>query len=192
MIDRFKDFDNVKGYGEFKQLPKGGYILVIKNASIEQSSNGKYIRISCDIAEGDYKDFFMDDYRAQNGEDKKWRCNYLLNIPKDDGSERDGWTKRSFKTFTDALEDSNSGYHFDWDEQKFKGKLIGGLFNIRQYKSRNGDIRESTNLKRICTVAMIREQTYKLPNDDLLKEERTASSGDAPWMDIPETEAPFN
>lgn len=192
MIDRFKDFDNVKGYGEFKQLPKGGYILVIKNASIEQSSNGKYIRISCDIAEGDYKDFFMDDYRAQNGEDKKWRCNYLLNIPKDDGSERDGWTKRSFKTFTDALEDSNSGYHFDWDEQKFKGKLIGGLFNIRQYKSRNGDIRESTNLKRICTVAMIREQTYKLPNDDLLKEERTASSGDAPWMDIPETEVPFN
>ena len=192
MIEKFKDFDSVKSYGDFRQLPKGGYVLVIKNASIEQNTNGKYIRISCDIAEGDYKDFFIADYRAQNGEDKKWRCNYLLNIPKDDGSERDGWAKRSFKTFTDALEDSNSGYHFDWDEQKFKGKLIGGLFNIRQYKSRNGDVRESTNLKRICTVAMIREQTYKLPNDDLLKEERTASSGDAPWMDIPETEAPFN
>ena len=54
---------------------------------------------------------------------------YWLGIPLDDNSKNDNFTKRKFKSFTDSLEDSNSGYHFDWDEQKFVGKQIGGLFH---------------------------------------------------------------
>ena len=145
MIKKFSDYEQTKGYGDYERLPKGGYVLVIKAAQLMQNSMGEYIKVSADVYEGEYAQFFTREYKAQQSEDKKWHCNYLLNVPKDDGSEQDGWTKRKFKTFTEALEDSNEGYHFDWDERRFKGLLIGGLFNEREYEGRNGDIRKATN-----------------------------------------------
>lgn len=189
-INRFKDYDSVKGYTESTQLPKGGYVLKIMNAEVCENSNGQYIKISVDIAEGEYKDFYMKDWKAQESEDKKWRCNYLLNVPKDDGTEKDGWTKRRFKTFTNALEDSNSGYHFDWDSDKFKGKLIGGLFNIREYEY-NGKKGKATNLAQVTTVEKIRSNDYSLPDDKLLPQNTKTATGDEPFMQVSEEATPF-
>jgi len=175
-INRFGDFDKVQSYQDRPQLPVGGYVMRIMGAEVKENRIGQYVQVSMDIAEGQYKDFFADDYRAQdNGPNgRKWHCNYLLNVPVDDGSEKDGWTKRRFKTFTDALEASNDGYHFDWDEKKFKGLMIGGLFNIREWES--GDRRgRSTNLAQVCSVEKIRTGKYKLPKDQLLSKDAGAS-----------------
>lgn len=196
MIKRFGDYEQVKGYGDYERLPKGGYVLVIKAAQLMQNSMGEYIKVSADIYEGEYIQFFTREYKAQQSEDKKWHCNYLLNVPKDDGSEQDGWTKRKFKTFTEALEDSNEGYHFDWDERRFKGLLIGGLFNEREYEGRNGDIRRATNWGGVCAVSKIREGNYKLPADKLLNKgySATAPASSDGFMSIPDgddEELPF-
>ena len=78
-----------------EQLPVGGYIAKILNAEEVTYDWGSVLLISFDIAEGDYKDFFKKDYDAQQSEDKKWRGTYRLNIPKDDGSEKDGWNEAS-------------------------------------------------------------------------------------------------
>lgn len=169
MIKKFGDYDKTQAYGDFERLPKGGYVMQIKAVENCHNSVGEYLKIAADIYEGDYMQFFAREYKAQQSEDKKWHCNFLLNIPKDDGSERDGWTKRSFKTFTEALEDSNEGYHFDWDEQKFKGLLIGGLFNEREYESNSGQIRTATNWASVCSVEKIREGSYRLPKDKTLE-----------------------
>ena len=169
MIKQFKDYDQTQAYGDYEKLPKGGYVMQIKGVETRKNSNGEYLFISGDIFEGEYMQFFTREYRNQQAEDKKWHCNYLLNIPKDDGSEQDTWTKRKFKTFTEALEDSNDGYHFDWDEQKFKGKLIGGLFNEREYETQQGQIRRATNWASVTTVDKIREGNYTLPNDKTLQ-----------------------
>lgn len=169
MIKKFSDYDQTQAYGDYEKLPKGGYVMQIKGVETRKNSNGEYLFISGDIFEGDYMQFFTREYRNQQAEDKKWHCNYLLNIPKDDGSEQDTWTKRKFKTFTEALEDSNDGYHFDWDEQKFKGKLIGGLFNEREYETQQGQIRRATNWASVTTVDKIREGNYTLPNDRTLQ-----------------------
>ena len=170
MIKKFGDYEKTQAYGDFERLPKGGYVMQIKDVETCTNRIGEYLKIAADIYEGDYIQFFAKEYKAQQSEDKKWHCNFLLNIPKDDGSERDGWTKRSFKTFTEALEDSNEGYHFDWDEQKFKGLLIGGLFNEREYESNSGQIRTATNWAGVCSIEKIREGSYKLPKDKLLEQ----------------------
>ena len=112
---------------------------------------------------GNTKTFFANEYHNQQQEDKKWHCNYLLNVPNDDGTEKDGWTKRRFKTVTEALESSNTGYHFDWDEKKFKGKLIGGLFNEREYQKNDGNVGRlstwhSCAASRRCVLAIINFQ----------------------------------
>lgn len=174
-IKHFSDYDKVQGYQDRPQLPVGGYVMRIMGAEVKDNRIGQYVQVSMDIAEGQYKDFFAEDYRAQD-QNKKWHCNYLLNVPLDDGSEKDGWTKRRFKTFTEALEASNDGYHFDWDEKKFKGLMIGGLFNIREWKTDDGQRGRSTNLAQVCSVEKIRTGKYKLPKDQLLKDSDSADS----------------
>lgn len=181
MIRRFNDYEQTKAYGNYETLPKGGYVLQIKGVEKRTNQRGEYLFISGDIYEGDYMQFFTREYKNQQAEDKKWHCNYLLNIPKDDGSEQDGWTKRRFKTFTEALEDSNEGYHFDWDEQKFKGKLVGGLFNEREYETRDGQIRRATNWGGVTSAENIRSGEYTLPKDRLL--DRGYSQPSAPATD---------
>lgn len=168
MIKRFNDYDKIQSYGDFERLPKGGYICKILNVETCQGKGGEYLKIALDIEGGDYHHFFTNDYKSQQTEDKKWRCNYLMNVPQDDGSERDGWAKRKFKTFTEALEDSNDGYRWDWDESKWKGKLIGGLFNEREYETQSGKVARVTNLAQVCPVAKIKDGSYKLPADKLL------------------------
>ena len=184
MIRRFNDYETTQSYGDFERLPKGGYVLQIKGVDLRTNNNGEYLFISADVYEGDYMQFFTREYKNQQREDKKWHCNYLLNVPKDDGSEQDGWTKRKFKTFTEALEDSNEGYHFDWDEQKFKGKLIGGLFNEREYEKSNGDIGTATNWAAVTTADKIRSGDYKIPDDKKLQR-NTYTSPDG-FMGVPD------
>jgi len=177
-IKKFGDYESTQGYQDRPQLPTGGYVMKIMGAEVKENSIGQYVQVSMDIAEGQYKDFFANDYRAQQpqeGKDKIWHCNYLLNVPNDDGSERDGWTKRKFKTFTEALEASNDGYHFDWDEKKFKGLSIGGLFNMREYKTRDGNIGRSPNLAQVTSVEKIRAGKFKIPKDQLI----SGGQGDA-------------
>ena len=114
---------------------------------------------------------------------------HLLSVPKDDGSEHDGWTKRAFKTFTDALEDSNDNYHFDWDESKFKGKLIGFVINYRQYEKQDGSAGNTPNVGRVTSVQNIKDGKFKIPDDKLLKNHKqplVASSTDNSGFSIPE------
>ena len=114
-------------------------------------------------------------------------------MPKDDGSEKDMWTKRRFKTFIEALEDSNPGFHFAWDEQAFKGLYVGGLFREEQFKKRDGSVGTSTALAQVTTVEKVRTGKYRMPADKLLSESGSADA-DTGWMNVPEgtdEELPF-
>ena len=192
MIEQFKDYATTQAYSDYPKLPKGGYVLTIMGVSQKINSMGKYLQIGMEIKEGENKDFFSNQYKNDQRSEKKWGCNFLLSIPKDDGSEKDGWTKRSFKTFTEALEDSNSNYHFDWDETKWKGLEIGGLFNEREYTKNDGSIGRVTNLKKICASEKIRKGDYTLPEDDLLEKSTNSDTG---FLNVDpgiQEELPFN
>lgn len=168
MIKRF-DIEKTKEYGDFQMLPRGGYVCVIMGAKIEERDDGsQVVVIALDIAEGEYAAYFQTDLKNQTGDNKVWHCRYWLNVPKDDGSEHDEWDKRKFKTFTTALEKSNDGYKFDWDENKFAGKLIGGLFNYREFETSSGTISEAPNLAQFRSVDAIRSGDYKIPKDKKL------------------------
>ena len=196
MIQRWNDYDKIKGYTDFERLPKGGYVVKILGVSVGQTADFRqFLKLSCDIIEGEYAGFYEKQYRSNTNEDKKWTCNLLQNLPTDDGSERDGWTKKSFRTMIDALEESNHGFHWDWNETKLKGLIVGGLFNEREYEAQDGSIRRATNLARFCPVDKIRSGNYTLPKDRLLDKPGNAPVNDG-FMSIPdgvESEGlPFN
>lgn len=184
-IKKFSDYDRTRGYAEGEQLPRGGYVCRVMGAKIIENQYGQSIKIAYDVAEGEYKDYFQRRYDANTSEDRKWPGIFLLNVPTDDGTEQDGWTKRRFKTFVEALEESNEGYHFDWDETKFKGKLVGLIMNYRQYET--GDrVGFAPNPAKSCGVTAIREGKYKIPPDKPLK--RGQASGQSGTYTAVETE----
>jgi len=158
------NMNGVQGYSERESLPlgNGGYVLRIMGATEKQNSVGSYLEISCDIAEGDYKDFFARDYKAQTMEPRKWHCVKFVNLPNDDGSEKDEWSKRGLKTFMDALESSNPGYHWDWDESKLKGKIVGGLFREEEFLGRtDNNMHVAVRLGGFADADKIRKGDFK-------------------------------
>ena len=131
----FKDYEKTQAYTDGERLPSGYYIGVIKNAEEVQNRNGgSRLEIAVEITEGEYRDYFTNDYRAQTRENKRWRGVLPLFVPTDDGSERDGWTKRAFKTAITAIEESNNGYHWDWNEKALKGLKIGFAVRREEYE----------------------------------------------------------
>lgn len=179
-------------YAETDRLPAGGYVLKILDVKYQTNDWGDIILLSFDVSEGDQKDFFANNYKGQTGEDKKWKGNYRLRVPKDDGSEQDEWTMRRFKTVIKNFEESNSGYHWNWDEQTLKGKQVGALFNNKEYEfeGRRGFF---TNCHSLVTSEKIRSGKFEVPADSLLKKgnEQTQSGpyanpiGDG-FMNIPD------
>lgn len=113
-----------------ERLPVGAYECDIKNVQYVAGENGNSDRIDIlfDIAAGDHKDFFKNKYDADTSDDKKWKGRKSIYVPKDDGSEKDEWTKNTFAKWTNAFEDSNDGYKWDWKEDKWKGLKVGIVF----------------------------------------------------------------
>lgn len=162
----------IRGYSNYSAkksasrdpLPAGGYVCRILDVKIQNYTWGDVIVLSLDVVEGQHKDFFRKDYQAQSGEDKKWRGTLRLNIPKDDGSEKDAWTKRTFENAMWAFEASNNGYHFDWDEQKLKNLLVGVLYRNKEWEM-NGSRGWTTESCAATSVEDIRSGNYKMPKD---------------------------
>ena len=145
-------------------LPAGGYVAKIASAKIESYDWGDRLVIAFDIAEGDYRGFFKQDYDSNPNEDKKWRGVIRFGIPADDGSDSDAWKKRQMNNLAGALEESNEGYVWDWDESKLKGKLLGVLFRNKEWEM-NGRTGWTTEACATIDVKAIREDKFKTPKD---------------------------
>ena len=186
---KLKGYENAKTYTERERLPVGGYIIKILDVKEQVYSCGEVLVLSFDIIEGEHKDFFKEDYKSQQQEDKKWKGVYRLNIPKDDGSEKDEWTMRTFKTAITAIEESNEGYHWNWDEQTLKNKIVGAVFHNREYEfdGRRGFYTACHSLR---TVDAIRNGKFKIPADKLLKKEQASQIPDG-FEEIDDSDIPF-
>ena len=57
-IKRFGDYEKTQAYGDYDVLPKGGYVVKILGAEVCNNSVGQYVKISCDIAEGEHAGFY--------------------------------------------------------------------------------------------------------------------------------------
>lgn len=129
-FDGFEAAKEAAKYTGGERLPIGAYVCQIKNVQYVtgEGDNSDRIDILFDIIEGDYKDFFKKQYDNNTAEDKKWKGRKSIYVPKDDGSERDEWTKNSFAKWVNGFEDSNEGYKWDWKESKWKGLKVGIVF----------------------------------------------------------------
>lgn len=165
-----KNYDQIKT-DNFQRLPIDAYVCKILGVDQKTGDFGNYIEVSLDIAEGDYTDYFIEDWKNQDREDKWWKCTYRLYEVKDDGTKEDAGRAKKLKTFTTALEDSNNGYRWDWDESKWKGLKIGMIFRDKQTWKKEKDIKEGDTelvwhnaaVAWPTTVACVKAGDYRIP-----------------------------
>ena len=67
-------YDEAEAFtGEFKQLPPGGYICMIKKAVVELNKQGnEQLVLFLDVADGEYKDIFQTQYNNDTRNPKKY------------------------------------------------------------------------------------------------------------------------
>ena len=190
-----------KGFGrkesvEWLQLPKGAFVIKILNIKEEANKNnsGSHLAIAFDIAEGEYQGFYKKAFDNDTREDKKWPNDAVIyiNCPEDNSEQ---WVIDNFNKFITAVEDSNEGYHWGWDEKTLKNKLVGAKFYIEQSEY-NGMIYDHTKAKWFIAAQKIRDGKYgKLPNDKLI-ESTTGSTGTDGFVNVPDNitdeEVPFD
>lgn len=125
MIKKYNGYEPKISSGGNEKLPVGGYICKILNPEVAEYSWGSVLILNIDVDQGEYKGFYANQYKNNTNEDKKWKGTMRINLPKDDGTEKDGWTKNAFNNFVGCVEEANPGYRWNWDETTLKGKLIG-------------------------------------------------------------------
>lgn len=161
-------YDNAKAMtGESAQLPKGGYVVKIMDCKeIFGEKNGNhysYLNFSFDVIEGDYKGHFANVYNSSINEDKKWKGVYNHFIPQE-GSMYYEENLTKFKTMMVNFEESNEGFHWDWDEKKLKGKIIGIVYGEKEFKTSDGNVITITEPKYFTNVERIRTGKYTIPS----------------------------
>lgn len=142
-------------------LPAGGYVAKIMGAEVKEYEWGEQLIVSLDIAEGEHKDHFAKEYRANTNEDRKWKGVYRVRIP-DESNQYFNSQQRTFNNLIYCLEESNKGYHFDWDEKKLKGKMLGVLYRDKEWEYQ-GKTGWTTECCAVTDVDAIRKNDFKMP-----------------------------
>lgn len=166
---QFKDFKAERSSSGRETLPAGGYVCQILSAKVESGEWGDTLVIAHDVCEGEYAGIFKRDYDNNTMDNKKWRGTFRLKLPKDDGTEQDAWKKRSFNNFIWAVENSNPGYSWAWDEKTLKGKKVGLLYRNKEweYNDRRGWTTEAAGSE---SIDNIRDGKFKMLKDKPLPE----------------------
>lgn len=129
-LNKINDWDSIEAPRGKGILRKGGHPCIIKRVEVASYGWGDVLIVYFDIAGGDQKGFYQADYESQT-QNKKWKGTYRINVPSNDSTDI---TKKVFKGFICALEASNQGYRWNWDEMTLTGKLFGGVFGNIEYE----------------------------------------------------------
>ena len=154
-MERIENWENIeaKGMDDFKALPIGAYECVIKDARINKNEEtGKEtFKVSIDIATGEYKDYFLKRFENNTNGNKKWDNNAVRYLA------YQGDNASYFKGFITCVESSNTGYTWDWDETKLKGKKICGVFQYEEYEKQDGTKSVKVRLNKFRSLEKIKE-----------------------------------
>ena len=168
----FNGLEIKKSVGASGPLPAGGYVAKILNAKVEEYSWGEKLVISFDIAEGEYKDFFRNQYNENTREDKKWKGNFRLTVP-NEGNQYFDSQKRTFGNAIWAIEESNPSFRWAWDENALKGKMVGVLFRNFEWAMDDGRSGWSTECCTFVSVEDVRTGNFKQPKDKPIRNKAT-------------------
>lgn len=168
--------------GEFKRLPAGGYI--VKITAVENKDDKEYLNITFDIAEGEFKGFYEDEW----GKAHPYAHSFIRSYKEK--------ALGMFKGFLKAVDASN-GTKFEerakkgFPEGELVGKLVGVLIGYEEYCTNRGDVGERTRVSGTRPVEAIRSGDFKVPELKKLGEGNFPNSPAPGFEQVNEADLPF-
>lgn len=156
------NYDKVQASGEFERLAPGGYVIKIQGVADDAAK--EYLRVVFDIAEGPEKGRY-----ANEDAEHEFRHSFIRSYKEK--------ALGMFKAFTNALEASNPGYKWDWNEKALAGKVLGLVIGYEEYEANDGNIKERMRIASCTSADRIRQGNFKVPE---LKKLATSSKPAAP------------
>lgn len=164
-----KGYDEAMIYTDNRRLPAGGYVVEIKDVTTGAWSNGRtYLDFTFDISEGKFEGYYKKQFEDSTLPDKKYKGHIRIQIPLDDDSDEDKRANSRLKTAVTAIEHSNEGYEFDWNEKSLIGKTVGLLFRNKEY-SWQGREGFWTEPFLFISADRVRSGDFEIPRDKLLE-----------------------
>lgn len=159
-------YDEAQAASEFKVIEPGNYAAVICKVSEGVTPNGsEYIEFWIDIIDGEFTRYYEKDYKSQTVGEKKWR-----------GTVRFFTSERALpmlKAAITAIEESNPGYKFDWDDTTVKGKKVGVSIRREQYEATDGTLKFTTRPFAFRDIKKVISGELEVPKDKLLKTQQS-------------------
>lgn len=153
------NWENVKASDDFRRPPAGGYICEIIRAT--DTPNKEYVHLEYDIKFGEYAGYWQ-----ETAERFGWWGGDFYRSYKDSAIGM-------FKGFTNAVEASNDGYTWDWNERGLEGKLIGIVLGEEEYIKNDGSVGTRLKVRSTKSVQDIRDGRFKVPELKTLEENTT-------------------
>lgn len=152
------DLDNVQEFTRFRN-PVGGFICEIK--TVEDVADREYLKVGYDIAEA-----LSEDQKEFVGMYAKRKAERDFDYPTTVISYKEN-SLPFFKGFVTALENSNKGYKWDNDENKFVGKKIGFVIGEEEYEGRDKNgmpkVKVRTYVAERHSVQAIKDGDFEVP-----------------------------
>ncbi len=185
-MEQIKNWEKVKASdGGFDRPSAGGYIckiIDVEDVPLDANTGkGNYLRISYDIADGEFKDYF----KEQND---RWGGDWIATFIRSYKEKAQGM----FKHFINCVEQSNNGFAWDWSEKELVGEFVGLVLGEEEYENKKGEIKTKLVVKDVKTAFEIKEGNFKIP--PIKKLERTQAQNDngfSPIDNVDTSDLPF-
>jgi len=185
----------------YGQLPAGPYVAKVLKAEIEGTYPDQQLKLALDVVEGEYKDFFMNKFtEARKAGSKygevKFKGVYKLRIPNSDNpnAKYPESDQRRMNDLIYRFQSSNQGFHFDGDEQKLVGKIVGINMQEDSYNgnpfTRIGKLETADDVRKGLVKAMKPRERKDAAPDPLAPTTTTATTGFT-QVEINTAELPF-
>ena len=164
MKARYQGYEAKKSGGFVELPPAGAYVGKILDLKVEDSYDKTHeqLVLMLDITEGEYANRYMEQYNdaKERFPDTKYKGVLRITIPEENDGEDKAWIRRVFEGNLWAIEQSNAGYAWDWDEKKLKGKKVG--FSVRKrFYTYNKKDRETTEIARLESIEEVQQGKVK-------------------------------
>lgn len=142
-----KEFENFNREDANNSLRLKPMIVEVVITNINDNAEKEYLEVSIDINEGEYKGYFskldrkvINSYRSYKETARKF-----------------------FTRFIVAIEKSNPGYTWNWNEKSLIGKKLIGVFGEEEYEGNDGTIKTSVKLVDFRSTEAREAGRIKLP-----------------------------
>ena len=181
-----KAYENIEAAngGNFKKLPAGGYIAEIK--AVEDVPAKEYLKVIYDIATGEFKGFYGDDWGKEHPYAHCMYWSYKEANKKSFKANMAAVDKTTVTDFNEQLKGKT------FDEKQLVGQRLGLVIGYEEYRTDRGEIRQRTYVAAVRSGQAIGQGDFTVPELKRL-EDKMPSTGSpvAGFEQVNEEDLPF-